>query len=99
MIPRFGAWISLGGDGAILYGEVTLLIDALLAASIGPDSPEWSVVMQHVASKKCPHCHSIAEEWLLECKICFTRLDVEPGSNIPVLFFTSRPGARSSAAY
>ena len=99
MIPRFGTWISLGGDGVILFGAVSLLIDALLAAIIRPESPARSVVMQHVASKKCPHCHTLAEEWLLECKICFTRLDVEPGSNIPVLFFTSRPGARSSAAY
>jgi Zn finger protein HypA/HybF involved in hydrogenase expression len=41
--------------------------------------------MRYVNEAKCPHCHSITHNWRLECPICLTRLDVEPGSNIPVL--------------
>jgi hypothetical protein len=41
--------------------------------------------MPYTHEAKCPHCHLMTHHWRLECPNCLTRLDVEPGSNIPVV--------------
>lgn len=54
--------------------------------------------MKSISSTVCPHCHQVFDEWSLECEVCFARLDVEPGSNIPVLAFNFKRGTELSAS-